>query len=83
MQKRVMISIDEEVNERWNKVCKRLKLSKSGMVEDFVIQMLPILDAATPNMMVKNAMKEMAKTIDLTADLFNSPTSSKLDYKVD
>jgi len=77
MQKRVMISIDEEVNERWNKVCKRLKLSKSGMVQDFIIQILPILDTETPNIMLKNAMKEMAKSIDLTADLFSSPTSSK------
>jgi len=74
MKKKVLISIDEEVNERWNKVCKRLELSKSGMVEEFVLQMLPILEQQTPNNMIASAMKEMAKQIDLSASLFDTPT---------
>jgi len=74
MKKKVLISIDEEVNERWNKVAKFLNMSKSNMVEEYVIQMLPILEQQSPNKMLASAMKEMAKQIDASASLFDTPT---------
>jgi len=73
MQKRVTISIDENVNKRWTEVAKRLDMSKSGMVEEFILQILPILEEQTPNKMMAKAMKEMAKHIDLTSNLFDTP----------
>jgi len=74
MQKKVTITIDEEVNARWNAVAKFLKMSKSSMVEEYLRQMLPILEQKTPNKMIAEAMKEMAKSIDLSASLFEVPT---------
>jgi len=71
MQKRVTISIDEEVNERWTKVAKKLELSKSGMVEDFVLQILPILEQKEPSKMMQQAFKQMGEQIELTGSLFN------------
>lgn len=79
MQKRVTISIDKEVNERWTKVAKRLDLSKSGMVEEFIEQMLPILEAETPNKMMAKAMQKMAVQIDTTATLFDDIENDEFD----
>lgn len=82
MQKRVTISIDDQLNERWGKTARRLKLSKSGMMEEYLNQILPILETESPNMMIQKAMKEMAKSIDTTADLFSSPSVVKKKRKV-
>lgn len=71
MKKAVTISIDAEVNERWTKIAKKLELSKSGMVEEFILQILPILEEKTPNKMIASAMKEMAKSIEMTGSLFD------------
>lgn len=71
MKKYVTLSIDEELNERWNKVAKKLKLSKSGMLQEFVEQILPILEEEKPNKMMAKAMKEMGKQIELTGSLFD------------
>jgi len=71
MKKAVTISIDAEVNERWTNIAKKLELSKSGMVEEFIVQVLPILEEKTPNKMVVSAMREMAKTMEMTGSLFD------------
>lgn len=71
MKKAVTISIDAEVNERWTNIAKKLELSKSGMVEEFIVQVLPILEEKTPNKMVASAMKEMAKSMEMTGSLFD------------
>ena len=72
MKKRVTISIDSELNEKWNKIAKIHSISKSGMVEDFIIQILPILEVETPVKMISNAMKKISAGID--------DASSLLDY---
>jgi len=64
MKKRVTISIDEELNEKWNKIAKIHGISKSGMVEDFIRQILPVLEIETPVKMISNAMKKIAEGID-------------------
>ena len=78
MQKKVTITIDEDINTRWGKVAKKHKMSKSGIVEEFLSEMLPILEAETPNMMIARSMKKMSTTIDLTASLFDQSVE---DYK--
>ncbi len=77
MQKKVTITIDEDINTRWGNVAKKLKMSKSGMVEEFIESILPILEAKTPNKMMAKAMKEMGNTIDLTANLLDGIEENK------
>lgn len=71
MQKRVTISIDENLNELWTKLAKKHDLSKSGMIEEFLGEVLPILNESTPNKMMATVMKKMAQQIDNTATLFD------------
>ncbi len=70
-QKRIGLSIDAELNERWTKVAKKLKMSKSGMVEEIIRDILPILEQETPKDLLKTALKKTAEQIDLTASLFD------------
>lgn len=43
-QKRVNISIDERLNDRWNIVADHHKITKSGMVEAYLLKILPKLE---------------------------------------
>lgn len=83
MQKRVSITIDENINKRWNAVAKKHNMTKSGMVEEYLEMMLPILEAQTPNKMMAKAMKEMATGIDLTASLFDQSVENYKNMKRD
>ena len=69
-QKRITLSIDEELNERWANVAKRLKMTKSGMVEDFLKEVIPILEQEQPKDVMKMALKKTGEQISLTASLF-------------
>jgi predicted transcriptional regulator len=71
MSKKVTISLSEELNFRWGAVAKKHKISKSGMISDYLEQILPILEEKTENKMLASAMREMSKTIDLSATLFD------------
>lgn len=78
MQKRVTISIDESLNDRWGKVAKKHKITKSVLVQDFLEEILPILEAETANKMVARSMRKMAESIDLSSSLFDDSVE---DYK--
>lgn len=82
-KKYVTIYIDGELNKRWGAVNKKLNLTKSNMVEEYLEQILPILEQQTPNDMISSAMKEMAKSINATASLFDDAEhdQSVEDYK--
>lgn len=43
-KKKVLISIDEKTNLLWNKVAKKHRLSKSAMIESYLIRILNQLD---------------------------------------
>lgn len=45
--KKVMISIPPELNEKWNELSKKHRISKSGMIEDYLYRVLPQLDLAS------------------------------------
>ena len=70
-QKRIGLSIDEQLNERWTKVAKKLKMTKSGMVEEMISSILPILEKEKPNEVMKAVLKKSAEQIDLTANLLD------------
>lgn len=69
--KRVTISIDDTLNDRWTKVAKRLDMTKSGMVVDFLEQVIPILEKEKPKDMIGSALKEVAKSLDQAGSLFD------------
>lgn len=43
---RVTLSIDEDINKLWNKVAKKHRITKSGMVETYLKRVLHELDHA-------------------------------------
>lgn len=69
-RKHITISIDKEINERFTAVAKKLKLTKSGMIEDFLREVVPILEQEAPKDVMKMALKKTAEQIDMTASLF-------------
>ncbi len=62
MRKRITINVDDQLNERWEKVAKRIGMSKSAMLDDMLEAVLPILEADADSM-VSRAMKELGKTM--------------------
>ena len=69
-KRQVLIRIDEDLNNRWNKVAKKLNMTKSGMVEDFLNEVIPILEQEQPKDIMKMALKKTGEQINLTASLF-------------
>ena len=43
-QKRVTISIDSRLNDRWKQVADHHKITKSGMIEAYLLKILPKLE---------------------------------------
>jgi len=70
-RKRINLTIPEGLNERWAKVAKRHGLTKSGMVEEWLNSILPILEQEQPKKVLHHAMKALAREIDTTASLFD------------
>lgn len=70
-QKRVGISIDIELNERWNKISKKIKMSKSGMVEDFLNEVIPILEHESPRDVMAHALDQIGKGVSDMGSLFH------------
>ncbi len=69
-RKRISLTVPEELNDQWARVAKKHGLTKSGMVEEWLQSVLPILDQEQPKKVLKHAMKALAKEIDTTASLF-------------
>ena len=69
-QKRVNISIDSELNDRWAEISKKHGITKSGMVEEYLREVLPILEQERPKDTLRMALKKAAEGIDRTASLF-------------
>lgn len=69
-RKRISLTVPEELNDQWARVAKKHGLTKSGMVEEWLQSVLPILDQEQPKKVLQHAMKALAKEIDTTASLF-------------
>jgi len=65
-----MISIDEELNDRWAKVAKKMKMSKSGMIEELLLEIVPVLEHEDPKDIIKYALQATSEQISNTASLF-------------
>lgn len=70
-QKRVTLSIDSELNDRWANVAKRLKMTKSGMVKEYLEHILPILEKQEPKDVLASAFRELGSSISEVGGLFD------------
>lgn len=57
--KRVTISLPPELNERWNDVVKKHGLVKSLMVQNYLNEVLPVLEKKEPHKLINLIVKEM------------------------
>lgn len=77
MKKVTSFSLDEDLVNRLAVVSENHNLSRSSIVEDYLSQILPILEAETPNKMLAKAMQQLAGEIDTTATLFDNMEHDK------
>ena len=66
----VTLSIDRDLNDRWTKVTKKLNMTKSGMVSEYLEKVIPILEKEKPNDILGAAFKELGNSMNETASLF-------------
>jgi len=62
-RKRINVNVDEELNERWERVAKRIGMTKSAMLNDMLKSVLPILETEADSMVAK-AMKQMGQVMN-------------------
>jgi metal-responsive CopG/Arc/MetJ family transcriptional regulator len=43
-KKKVLITIDEDLFDRWDSVAKKIKMSKSGMVQEMLESAIPVFE---------------------------------------
>ncbi len=78
--KRVTISIDENVNKLWNKVSRKHRITKSGMVEIYLKKILHELDHT--NISDAKNYDELLCIKELQKNLFDSDHDQSVeDYK--
>ena len=64
---RINLTIDPEVNERWGRLAKKYGWTKSGMVEDWLRTVLPIMEKEDPREIIrgyKGMVDEVGKEIE-------------------
>ena len=79
-KKKVLISIDDELNALWNKVAKKHRITKSGMIESYLIRILHQLDHAS----IKNVSEydEILQIKEIEKGLFSSEYDESIEmYK--
>jgi len=69
-QKRIMLSIDEDLDKRWKAVSKKIKMSKSAMVADFLNEVVPILEKESPRDVMAHALEHIGKGVSDMGSLF-------------
>ena len=65
-----MISIDSDLDARWKKVSKKIKMSKSSMIEDFLNEVVPILEKESPRDVMAYALEHIGKGVSDMGSLF-------------
>ena len=75
-RKRINVNVDEELNERWERVAKRIGMTKSAMLDDMLKSVLPILEAEADSMVAK-AMRQLGKVMDELGSYCEDSNKSK------
>lgn len=71
-KKRVMIYMDEDLDKRWKLVSKKIKMSKSSMLESMLEGMLPTLEKDNANDMVSSMLNQLGDTFKDAGDLIQN-----------
>lgn len=71
-KKRVMIYMDEDLDNRWKLVSKKIKMSKSSMLESMLEGMLPTLEKDNANDMVSSMLNQLGDTFKDAGDLIQN-----------
>jgi len=60
---RVNVNLDEDLNKRWGKIAKKHKMTKSGMIEDFLRTAIPILEKEAPRDVMAHTLQNMGDVL--------------------
>lgn len=71
-KKTIGLRIDAELNDRWNRVCEKLKYQKSSMIEEMLEEILPILEAQEPRDFARMALRKVGTGLNEVADLLEN-----------
>ena len=69
-RKRINIVIDTDLNDRWNIVAKKIKMSKSSMLASMLENSLPVLEKNNTVDMISQFYADMAKVTKDVGSLF-------------
>ena len=75
-RKRINVTVDDQLNERWERVAKRIGMTKSAMLDDMLESVLPILEADAKSMVAK-AMNEIGQTMKELGNYVEDSSKSK------
>ena len=75
-RKRINVTVDNQLNERWERVAKRIGMTKSAMLDDMLESVLPILEADAKSMVAK-AMNEIGQTMKELGNYVEESSKSK------
>ena len=76
-KKRINLAIDPELDKRWSETAKRLGWSKSGMLEDLLLEILPYLEDLDPKNVIPKSMKALAKELQELSKLYEEAQKGK------
>jgi len=76
-KKRVNISIDEELDKKWSEVAKKIGITKSAMVEEFLRDSLPILEDIDVKSIISHSAKTMGKVLTEYGEIIEELSEKK------
>ena len=71
LKKRVNMVINSDLNDRWTAVAKKIKMSKTAMLESMLESSLPMLELEKPTDVVSAMFGEMSKVTKDVGNLFD------------
>lgn len=74
-KKRINLAIDPELDKRWSEAAKRMGWSKSGMLEDLLLEILPYLEEIDPKKVVSVSMRTLGKKMQELGSLIDEMSS--------
>lgn len=60
---RINLTIDDDLNKEWFEIAKKYGWTKSGMLEDILKNILPVMSLEDPRKILAGAVKESMKSL--------------------
>lgn len=73
----VSISVSDELKERWDKVSKEYRISKSSMVVDILEKVLPLFEENDTKYILSNALRSIGNDISSLSNLLQEEKKEK------